>query len=79
MLGRLKMTVDECITAYTRLADAVFVKKHTLLSLRGKIQARYDSNVLVSVIISVVQAAGFDEKTLLWDPDPKACKVWVLF
>ena len=75
MLGRLEMSVDECITAYTKLADEVFVKRGHRLSLLGKVQARYDSVALASAINSVVAVAGFDDETLLWDPDPEACKV----
>lgn len=75
MLGRLKMTVDQCINVYTKLAEKVFVKKAHRFTLTGKVQARYDSNVLISVVKSIVSEAGFDEKTLLWDPDLDACKV----
>lgn len=69
------MSVDECINAYTKLADTVFVKKGHRLSLMGKVQARYDTMALTSAVNSIVAAAGLDEKTLLWDSDPKACKV----
>jgi hypothetical protein len=79
MLGRLKMAVDECIDAYTRLADLVFVKKGHRLSLTGKVQARYDSDALESVIKAIVVKAGFDEQALLWDPEPHTCKVCVFF
>jgi hypothetical protein len=75
MLGRLKMSVDDCINAYTRLADKVFVKKSHRFSLTGKVQARYDSDALVEAVKSIMGEAGFDEKSLLWDPDPHACKV----
>ena len=75
MLGRLRMTVEECLNAYTSVVNQVFVKKSHRISLTGKIQARYDSAALLSVIKSIVIAAGFDEKTLLWDPDPHSCRV----
>lgn len=78
MLGRLKMSVDECIDAYAKLADLVFVKKRQRISFTGKIQSRYDSDTLVAVIKSMIYKAGFDDKTLLWNADPEACKVYVL-
>jgi hypothetical protein len=42
MLGRLQMTVDECIDAYTSLSDKVFEKSHRV-NMRGKIQGRFDT------------------------------------
>lgn len=47
MLGRLGITVDECIDRYVELADVVFVKKHkSFVDVRGHLQERYDSKVL---------------------------------
>jgi patatin-like phospholipase/acyl hydrolase len=37
MLGRLRMTVDECIDAYTTLSNRVFKKKTYRVNLKGKL------------------------------------------
>lgn len=39
MLGRLRMTVDECIDAYTSLSDRVFEKKGHRVNLRENSRA----------------------------------------
>lgn len=69
------MTIDECIEAYTTLADRVFVKKHQRLSLKGKIQGQYDSENLKSVIQEIIVKAGYGQDDLFWDQHPNACKV----
>ena len=51
MLGRLRMTVDECIAVYTHLFRTVFEKqKHKIpISLGrnfGNLQGRFDSAIL---------------------------------
>ena len=44
MLGRLEMDVDECITAYSDLAEAVFEAKLSSIpfNMKGKVKARFD-------------------------------------
>lgn len=43
MLGRLRMTVDECIEAYLELMPTVFEKtKHRYSVSKRKLQGRYD-------------------------------------
>ncbi len=37
MLGRLRLTVDECIDVYTTLSDKVFEKKIYGVNLKGKL------------------------------------------
>lgn len=46
MLGRLCMTVDECIDAYTSLSDKVFEKRSHRVSITGKLQGRFDATEL---------------------------------
>ena len=41
MLGRLRMTVDECIDAYTTLSDRVFEKKSQRVNIKGKLQGSH--------------------------------------
>jgi Patatin-like phospholipase len=37
MLGRLRMTVDDCIDACTLLSDKVFKKKSQRVTVKGKL------------------------------------------
>jgi hypothetical protein len=78
MLGRLRMSVEDCITAYIRLSSRVFQKKHAFpVKISGKIKARYSSEELRRAIEDVVEANHLDKDTLLKDTSPQACKVFV--
>lgn len=46
MLGRLEMSVDECIDAYLKICKHIFVKERKTFSLSGKVKARFDTNQL---------------------------------
>jgi len=74
MLGRLRMTVDECIDAYTTLSDRVFEKKSHRVNLRGKLQGRFDSAELERAVNDIIASRGLGEDALLKDTD-SSCKV----
>lgn len=74
MLGRLRMTVDECIDAYTALSDRVFEKKSHRVNIKGKLQGRFDSAELERAVKTVLLNRGLAEDALLKDTD-SACKV----
>ena len=74
MLGRLRMTVDECIDAYTTLSDSVFEKKSHRVTIRGKLQGRFDGAELERAVKTIVVNRGLGEDALLKDPD-SPCKV----
>ncbi len=74
MLGRLRMTVDECIAAYTSLSDKVFEKKSHRVNIRGKLQGRFDAGELERAIKQILRARGISEDALLKDID-LSCKV----
>lgn len=66
MLGRLRMSVDECIIAYTELADIVFTKKSLpidwwssffRLPANYRLQGRFDTEALKNAIIKITQQA----------------------
>jgi hypothetical protein len=38
MLGRLKMSIDDCIDAYLLLSDRIFQKKRQRVTVNGQIQ-----------------------------------------
>ncbi|KAH7126726.1 hypothetical protein B0J11DRAFT_284076 [Dendryphion nanum] len=77
MLGRLRMTVDEAIDAYLSLADCVFQKKAHRVTVKGKIQGRFDSDELARAVKEVVKRQGLDEDALLKDEADSACKVFM--
>jgi hypothetical protein len=75
MLGRLKMSIDECIDAYLSLSDRIFQKKRHRVTVRGNIQGRFDSDELARAVQEVIIAQGLPEDTLLKDVSESACKV----
>lgn len=81
MLGRLQMTVDECIAAYASLSNKVFEKKHhrfTLgLTVGLKAQGRFSSTELEKVVKEIIRGRGLDQETLLKDSPDARCKVYV--
>lgn len=79
MLGRLRMSVEECISAYVELSSRVFQKKHVMpVTVRGRVKARYSSEELQRAIKDVVEAHHLERDALLKDTSPQACKVFVL-
>ena len=79
MLGRLRMDINSCIDAYTSLSDSVFQKVKHRVTLRGKVQGRFDSAELERAIKTIVQSQGHDENALLKDGAETNCKVSVTF
>ena len=68
MLGRLKMTVDECIDAYVGLAQSIFTKLQHRVKINGKMQGRFDSDALETCVKAIIKKCGLDEKALLKAP-----------
>jgi len=75
MLGRLKMSIDECIDAYLQLSDRIFQKKRHRLTIKGKIQGRFDSEELERAVKEIITKQGLQEDALLKDEPDAACKV----
>jgi len=75
MLGRLRMSIDECINAYLSLSDRVFQKKRHRVAVKGNIQGRFDSEELARVVKELVIARELQDDTLLQDISENACKV----
>ncbi|KAG7289879.1 hypothetical protein NEMBOFW57_006256 [Staphylotrichum longicolle] len=73
MLGRLQMTIDECIDAYTSLFDKVFEKKCHRVNVRGKLQGRFDTAELEQAIKKILVDRGFGEDALLKDSPGTVC------
>lgn len=74
MLGRLKMSVDECIAAYGELSEEVFVKQQHRLNSKGDVQGRFDTAALEKAVRKCVRDANLPEDALLRDQDAIQCK-----
>jgi patatin-like phospholipase/acyl hydrolase len=75
MLGRLCMTIDECIDAYSTLSDRIFEKKSHLVDImNGKLQGRFDSTALEVAVKNILVGRGLGQDVLLKDID-SPCKV----
>lgn len=72
MLGRVEMTIDECIDAYLSLSlsDQIFQKKAHRMTTQGKIQGQFDSNKLEEAIKEGVSTRKLPEYTLLKSAGP---------
>ena len=77
MLGRLRMTVDECIDAYVLLSDRIFQKQRHRVTIKGQAQGRFNSGELEQAIKEIVARQGLAEEALLKDASDAKCKVWV--
>lgn len=76
MLGRLKMSVTDCIASYSSLSDEIFQKKAHKLTIRGDIQGRFAAEELERAVKKVIKAQGLHEDALLKDDSTEACKVY---
>jgi len=66
MLGRLKMSIDECINAYTELSEDVFHRKRQIpMGLRGDLRERYDSEALELAVKKILKKMDLKEDELL--------------
>ena len=76
MLGRLEMDVDECITAYSNLAEAVFrqTKSRLPFDSKGKVNARFDTSKLERVIRETIKKLGISETELFNDGTERGCR-----
>lgn len=76
MLGRLEMSVDECITAYSDLAAAVFGERLSRIpvNIKGEVRPRFDSARLESAITKMVTQSGASEIDLLNDGTERGCR-----
>jgi hypothetical protein len=80
MLGRLEMSVQECIDAYTKMMRQVFQKKanRSIIGVLGGVKPRFSSKALEDAITQLLKSRGIpiDEK-FQCGKKPR-CKVYVL-
>jgi len=80
MLGRLRMSVEDCIYHYSDLMDRVFSKVHTQpmkvnwSKASLETQSRFDTRALEAAIKNVIGEVVGDSNELMLEEDPQ-CKV----
>jgi hypothetical protein len=79
MLGRLRMTVDQCIEAYEDMTPDVFTKVHHRVKLKnGESQGRFDHGAMEEHIKTLLTERLFKSDELLKDSHVVgSCKTWV--
>ncbi|CZT45717.1 uncharacterized protein RSE6_06049 [Rhynchosporium secalis] len=79
MLGKLGMTVDDCIATYEQLASGIFGKKHLRARFtRGFAPARYSASGMEGRMRELLKSKGLDEREKMQVPGAKdkiACAV----
>jgi hypothetical protein len=75
MLGRLRMSIDECIDAYLQLSDRIYQKKRDRVPTNSKYQDRFDSDELERAVKEIITKQNLSENTLLKDKANASCKV----
>lgn len=74
MLGRLQMSVQQCIASYNELSETVFGMKKRRM---GMFKDRYSATTLEDAIKKVVMHQGSAQYSdeLMEDTRPNSCKV----
>lgn len=67
MLGRLQLSVPECIEEYQKLSTSVFTKRRHRLNRKGQLQGRFDHEALEEGIKDLLRRRGLSEDELLKD------------
>lgn len=81
MLGRLRMSLDECETAYLDLSRKIFTPAHHQANIPGRLydflqaNGKFDSKPLEECIKTILRDHNLPETELLKEDDQDACKV----
>ena len=77
MLGRLEMSVEECIDVHTKMMKHVFEKKanRSFISILGGVKPRFSSKVLENAISQVLKARGIPLNEKFENGTRSRCKV----
>jgi hypothetical protein len=83
MLGRLRMPVEKCITAYQTLSRKIFSPVHSKMNVVGRAiqkfeaDGKYESEPLERIVRDMCREYRLDESALLKDTSEDATKVFV--
>ena len=84
MLGRLRMSIEETITAYKELSPIIFKKKwwtqNNVLKVSGSEMRHYwfEGKNLVEAVTDLLGKREMDPNTLLKESEDSSCRVYVL-
>lgn len=76
MLGRLQMSIDECIQAYNDLSSKIFHNNRGSLAVASG-KSRYSSRVFETVIKEFIRDRTGDSDSLMMTETEPTCKVLV--
>jgi patatin-like phospholipase/acyl hydrolase len=76
MLGRLEMSVDECIAEYQQISSTVFTKVRHRLNWRGQVQGRFDDEILAEKVRELLVKKGLKEQELLKKTTSSGCRTY---
>jgi patatin-like phospholipase/acyl hydrolase len=65
MLGRLKLSVSDCILEYKKLSASVFTKCHHRMNWKGEIQGRFSHEALEEGVKDLLRRLNLPENELL--------------
>jgi predicted acylesterase/phospholipase RssA len=83
MLGRLRMSVEECIETYKTLSQRIFTPVHSKANIAGraitklKAEGKFESEPLEKVVKEICRSRDLPETELLKDESADAPKVFV--
>ena len=81
MLGRLRMSLDDCEAAYLNLSREIFTPTRSTANVPGKVfdflqaNGKFDSRPLERSIATILRGQGKSEDELLKETDQDSCKV----
>jgi hypothetical protein len=78
MLGRLQMSVDDCISHYRTLSERVFGRRGNPVTNNFKLVmgiSKFDAAELEAAIKEVIRQSGYDTEELLKELVNPKCKV----
>jgi len=81
MLGRLRMSIDECEEVYVELSQKIFAPHRSKANIVGQgldfvnARGKFSSEALQASIKDVVKSKGFSEDQLFYNQDNGRCKV----
>jgi hypothetical protein len=77
MLGRLRMSVDDCIDAYVKLMERVFKRRENIsfVGFLGGVKPRFSSDGLKEAITEVLKERKIAPDELFENGQQQGCKV----
>lgn len=75
MLGRLRMSVRECIDTYLEISPKIFTKIHHIgVNWKGKTQGRFDHLALESAVKNMLKQQGENEDEIFAENGSTSCR-----